>query len=63
MVSLAQKYFNIKNVMNDAIVIVVICTVLPEIFARVLFSLISAVGVGPRKLSVRNFLRARFGVY
>ena len=30
-------------------------TVLPEIFARVLFSLNLAVGVGPRKLSVRNF--------
>ena len=34
-------------------------TVLPEIFARVLFSLNFAVGVGPRKLSERNFLRTR----
>ena len=34
-------------------------TVLPEIFARVLFWLNFAVGVGPRKLSARNFLRTR----
>ena len=34
-------------------------TVLPEIFARVLFLLYLAVGVGPRKLSARNFLRTR----
>ena len=38
-------------------------TVLPEIFARVLFSLNFAVGVGPCKLSARNFLRTRFVVY
>ena len=34
-------------------------TVLPEIFARVLFTLNFAVGVGPRKLSARNFLLTR----
>ena len=34
-------------------------TVLPEIFARVLFSLNFAVGVGPHKLSARIFLRTR----
>ena len=34
-------------------------TVLPEIFARVLFSLNFAVGLGPRKLSARNFLHTR----
>ena len=34
-------------------------TVLLEIFERVLFSLIFVVGVGPRKLSARSFLRKR----
>ena len=34
-------------------------TIIPEIFARVLFSLNFADGVGPRKLSARNFLRTR----
>ena len=34
-------------------------TVFPEIFARVLFSLNFAVGVRPRKLSSRTFLRTR----
>ena len=33
----------------------VVDTVLPEIFVRVLFSLNFAVGVGPQKLSARNF--------
>ena len=34
-------------------------TVLSEIFVQVLFPLNFAVGVGPHKLSVRNFLRMR----
>ena len=34
-------------------------TVLPEMFARVLFSLNFMVGVGLRKLSVQNFLRTQ----
>ena len=34
-------------------------TVLPEIFARLLFLLNFAVGVGPRKLNTRNFLRTQ----
>ena len=36
-----------------------VCTVLPEIFAAVLFSLNFLVGVGPHKLSARNFLRTQ----
>ena len=35
------------------------CTILPEIFSRVLFSLYFAVGAGPRKLSARIFLHTR----
>ena len=48
-----------KAMMEDRETTSISNTVLPEIFARVLFSLIFAVGVRPRKLSARNFLRTQ----
>ena len=54
-VSNALEAFYFAKVSNTAR----IATVLPEIFAWVLFSLNFAVGVGPCNLSSRNFCRTR----